>query len=98
MTSLLPFISLPPSSSSHSPSVPFQDDRKSASVQTLDVNIQTSFNKFSGKVLEGRKADFSDRIDRPVQYGFQANPDEYEMVSIAINLLLHVHVLYRTIF
>lgn len=58
----------------------YEDDRKSESVQQVDMNVSSSYQKFKGKVLDTTNTDFSDHVGRPVQYGFRAEPEEYEMV------------------
>ena len=36
-------------------SIHLQDDRKSQVVQTLEMNLQSSFDKFKTKTLEGKE-------------------------------------------
>ena len=60
--------------------------------------MQSSYDKFKGKTLDGRdigvcvsvcvvtlsvslSADFSDRVSRPVQSGFRAEPIDYELIA-----------------
>jgi len=58
----------------------YEDDRKSGVVQQLDTSMQSSYERFKGKTLEGKDINFSDQLGRSVQYGYKAEPEEYEML------------------
>lgn len=61
----------------------YEDDRHSEVVHALDANIKSSFKKFKNTSLDAKNADFSDALGRPQQCGYQAEPNEFGMHSVA---------------
>lgn len=58
----------------------FYED-ESDSIERIHLSANDAFNKFKGKVLEGGKVDFSERISRHLRVGYDARSGDWELAG-----------------